>query len=230
MPRKKSKAPEASEHIIGLTPNQIVAFNLAEARLWRNWTQEEAAEALEPYLGVRWSKGSFSAAERSVDGGRVRQFSADEIVAFARAFDLPVGWFFLPPPAWHAGKAVKVLTPDGGPNGVQPSELIDVVFGTAEQQAVIEMRLQSYLQDLGVDRLTDTQEAIRRTVNARVEEIVRHSLGQLADAQTMLRALANHLEDIETRAKMATLGSDLDPAATDLATRPIDIDPEADQP
>lgn len=230
MARKKAKAPETSEHIIGLTPNQIVAFNLAEARLWRDWTQEEAAEALEPYLGVRWSKGSFSAAERSVDGGRVRQFTADEIVAFARAFDFPVSWFFLPPPAWHAGKAVKLLTPDGGPNGVQPSELVDIVFGTAEQQAIIEMRLQSYLQDLGVDRLTETQEAIRRMVNSRVEEIVRHSLGQLVDAQTMLRALANHLEDIETRAKLATLGSGHDPVATDIATRPIDIYPEIEQP
>jgi hypothetical protein len=92
------------------------------------------------------------------------------------------------------------------------------------------MRLQSYLQDLGVDRLTDSQEAVRRMVNARVEEIVRHSLGQLADAQTMLRALANHLEDIETRAKMAALGNGGNPVATDLATRPIDIDPEAGQP
>ena len=92
---EKPTAPEPSEHIIGLTPNQIVALNLAEARRWRDWTQEEAAEALEPYLGVRWSKGTFSAAERSVDGGRVRQFTADDIVAFARAFDMPVSWFFL---------------------------------------------------------------------------------------------------------------------------------------
>lgn len=208
MPRKKTQPVEPDEFVVPLTPNQVVAYNLAQARLWRNWTQEEAARAIEPYLGVRWSKGSFSAAERSVDGDRVRQFTADEIVAFSRAFGLPVSWFFLPPPAWHDGHPVVLMTPDGGPTGVTPSELVDVVFGNAEQQAVIGMRLQSYLQALGVDRLTDAQEAIRRMVNDRVDEIVRHSLGQLSDAQTMLRALANQLEDIEARARRAALKSE----------------------
>ena len=205
VPRKKSKTAEVSEHVIPLTPNQVVAFNLAQARMWRDWTQEEAARALEPYLGVRWSKGTFSAAERSVDGDRVRQFTADEIVAFSRAFALPVSWFFLPPPAWADGFPVVLMTPDGGPTGVTPSELVDVVFGNAEQQAVIGMRLQGYLQALGVDRLTEAQEAVRRMVNDRVEQIVSHSLRQFSDAQTMLRGLANHLEDIEARARRAAL-------------------------
>ena len=79
--RKKQHEPEIPDEIteedmrITLTPNQIVAYNLAQARLWKNWTQEEAAEHLAPYLGTRWSKASFSAAERSVDGQRVRQFT-----------------------------------------------------------------------------------------------------------------------------------------------------------
>src|SRR5215510_13676228 len=81
-----------------ITPNQIVAFNLSEARQLRRWTQEQAAVELEKYIGARWSKATFSAAERSVDGKRVRQFTADEIVAFSRGFGLPVGFFFLPPP------------------------------------------------------------------------------------------------------------------------------------
>lgn len=80
-----------------LTPNQVIAFNLAQARALRGWTQEEAAERLEPYLGTRWSKVTFSTAERSVIGKRVRNFDADEIAAFALAFDLPIAWFFTPP-------------------------------------------------------------------------------------------------------------------------------------
>lgn len=48
-----------------LTPNRVVAYNLARARSLRGWTQEQAAERLEPFLGVRWSKATFSAAERS---------------------------------------------------------------------------------------------------------------------------------------------------------------------
>ena len=48
-----------------MTPNQIVAFNVAKARALRGWTQEEAAEALAPYLGAKLSGPSFSALERS---------------------------------------------------------------------------------------------------------------------------------------------------------------------
>jgi hypothetical protein len=62
-------------------------------------TQAEAAAELEKFLGVRWSEAVFSAAERSVAGKRIREFDADTIQAFARTFDLPVAWFFLPPDA-----------------------------------------------------------------------------------------------------------------------------------
>lgn len=64
----------------GVTANQVVAYNLARARELRGLTQEEAAAILEPFLGVRWSKASFSQAERSVAGKFVRKFDADEVV------------------------------------------------------------------------------------------------------------------------------------------------------
>ena len=80
------------------TPNQVVAYNLWRARSIHGWSQEQAAERLEPYLGERWSRAVFSAAERSVAGKRVRQFSADDLVAFAAGFDLPIDFFFWPPP------------------------------------------------------------------------------------------------------------------------------------
>lgn len=94
-----------------LTANQVVAYNLTRARQLRGWSQEEAARRLAPHLGVEWSKALFSAAERSVDGNRIRPFDADELVAFSRTFDLPIGYFFLPPtpvektpviPGWYA--------------------------------------------------------------------------------------------------------------------------------
>ena len=80
-----------------LTPNQVVAHNLTSARVDRGWSQPQAAEALEPFLGVRWSRASYSAVERSVDGVRIKQFSADELVAIARCFDRPVSWLLTPP-------------------------------------------------------------------------------------------------------------------------------------
>ena len=43
-----------------MTPNQIVAYNVAKARELRGWTQEQAAEELAPYLGAKLSGASFS--------------------------------------------------------------------------------------------------------------------------------------------------------------------------
>ena len=78
--KKTAKQPptEAAEvpAYLGMTPNQVVAYNLAQARAWKNWTQDQAADALAPYLGTRWSKASFSQAEQSVAGKFVRNFSA----------------------------------------------------------------------------------------------------------------------------------------------------------
>lgn len=119
-----------------LTPNEVVAYNLAQARRLRRLTQEEAAQRLERYLGVRWSKAVFSSAERSIAGVRVREFTADEIVAFARAFELPVTWFFLPPggEADRGEGALPLVSPrKGGPDRVEdtltPAELLRLLWG-----------------------------------------------------------------------------------------------------
>ncbi len=109
------------------TPNQIVTHNVAKARLLRGWTQDQAGEACAPYLGIRLSAASWSALERSVDGVRIREITADELVGLARAFDLPVGFFLTPPSVWDQH---KVATPDAGPDGLEPYDLFDVVIGT----------------------------------------------------------------------------------------------------
>jgi hypothetical protein len=110
-----------------MTPNQIVAWNLRQARLLHGWTQERAAKELEPYLGERWSKASFSAAERSYAGERVRQFTADDLYAFARAFDLPITFFLTPMmglvPIGHARALEQTSTAE---------EFLDLVFDLSE--------------------------------------------------------------------------------------------------
>jgi hypothetical protein len=115
-----------------LSPNQVVAFNVAKARLLRGWTQEQAADVLAPYLGSRLSTASFSAIERSVDSDRVREFTADEILAFARGFELPIGWFFTPPSRMQI---VGIRTPDTTDAGLDPQVMLDAVLGTPETLA-----------------------------------------------------------------------------------------------
>ena len=107
------------------TPNQVVAQRIAIARELRGWTQEEAAERLEPFLGARWSGATFSIVERSIDGKRIRQFSADELVALSRAFELPIGWWFTPSLGDHSA---VVVTPDA-PDGLPAQVMVDVVMG-----------------------------------------------------------------------------------------------------
>lgn len=189
---------------LGLTANQIVAFNLHRAREWKNWSQDEAAEALEPYLGKRWSKASFSQAERSIAGKFIRQFTADEILAFARAFDLPIGWFFMPPPPWseEPGVPVKLDTPGGGDFGTPLAELVDLVFATPETAAVLQMRLAAWLEQ-NPPQITEAQHRVADLVQGRIDALAAHSLDQLTQMHQTLRATASHIEDLEARARRA---------------------------
>jgi transcriptional regulator with XRE-family HTH domain len=81
--------------------NQVVAYNLREARQLRGWTQEELADRLEPYLGQRLTQAGVSSMERAWDGERRREFDAHELLIFAMVFNLPILYFLLPPPGDH---------------------------------------------------------------------------------------------------------------------------------
>ncbi len=80
-----------------LTINEVVAFNLANARRRKGWTQEETAERLTQITGKRWTKATLGAAERSWETDRVREFHAGELVAFCEVFGQPLAYFLLPP-------------------------------------------------------------------------------------------------------------------------------------
>lgn len=74
-----------------VTVNMIVAYNVAYFRKAAGLTQDQLGER----LGM--SKVAVSAAERSWDGKRIRQFDADLIAELAQALDIPIAALFLPP-------------------------------------------------------------------------------------------------------------------------------------
>jgi hypothetical protein len=195
----------------GVSPNQVVAYNLARVRAYRQMTQDQARQALAPYLGVEWSKANYSAAERSMDGVRVRQFDADEIVAFARAFRVPIAWFFMPPdPAAADGADIHLDVPDAKPGVGKPmGELIDLVYGDDEMAAMMSLILRRLIQGYGEGGKTDAQRRIEYLANARKWAIVKESFQYLHRGTTALRAIANQLEDLAIQAGTATL-SELD--------------------
>ena len=73
-----------------MTHSEYVAQQLKINRTVRGWTQDELAERLEPKLGVRLSKQSVSAWEHGI-----KQFTIDEVAAFASLFKLPVSAWVL---------------------------------------------------------------------------------------------------------------------------------------
>jgi transcriptional regulator with XRE-family HTH domain len=95
MPTRRRSQP-IEEPAVNL--NGVIAYNFRRARELRGLTQPEAAAVLEPFLGQRLPQASISAIERTFGGDKHREFDAQEILAFACAFDLPLLWFFLPPP------------------------------------------------------------------------------------------------------------------------------------
>jgi hypothetical protein len=127
-----------------LTPNQIVAHNLKRARSLHGISQVAAADRLQPFLGAQWSRAVFSAAERSVTGQRIRQFSADEITAFAAAFEVPIAFFFVPPPD------VDRVGVAGAPEQMTREQIMELATGSIEERvSVLSQRFVAKLESMG---------------------------------------------------------------------------------
>jgi len=198
--RKREPEPEEPEPYWGLTPNQVIAFNLARAREAKGWTLNEAAEALEPYVGSRWSKANLSAAERSIAGERIRNFDADEIVAFARAFGVPIAYLFMPPPPWAGELATRLRTPDAEELGHEVGILIDLIYGDPFQANSLNQRMEEFLRHAGSKRLTYAQQRVAWAVKDRVNAILRSSFADLGDLHGLLLKAAERLRETEIQA------------------------------
>jgi transcriptional regulator with XRE-family HTH domain len=127
----------------------VVAYNFRRARELRGLTQDEAAVRLEPFLGVRLPQASVSALERSYGGDKRREFDAQEILAFACGFDLPLLWFFLPP-------ADDTRTLAGTSDLVR--ELYTLVLGRDDQLDVLYQRF----RELGIPQPGQDDDTLAR--------------------------------------------------------------------
>jgi hypothetical protein len=191
-----------------MTPNQIVAYNVARARELRRWTQEQAAEALAPFLGTRLSGASFSALERSAwSPNRIKVFSADELLALSRGFDLPIGYFLTPPPPdFDAG----LHAPDAGWKGLDPLVLLDAVLGTPDNLSYWEQDLLGYAastapaprskREVPHRSPADLPDRLAPLAALRAKALLRNALGDLADASDVLERLAEVLRTVDEAA------------------------------
>jgi transcriptional regulator with XRE-family HTH domain len=202
-----------------MTANQVVAYNVIKARALRGWTQEQAADALAPYLGVKLSGPSFSALERSaMKVDRIKQFSADDLLALSRGFDLPIGYFFTPPPPeMDAG----LYGPDAGTKGLDPIVLLDAILGTPDNIGYWMDDLLAYAashapmprskREKPSVSPADLPERLAPLVHLRARALLRNALGDLDGAGDLLERLAEALRGMDDEAQSGT---------TDQATRP----------
>lgn len=165
--------------------------------------------ALAPYLGTTWSVANFSAIERSVDGGRIRQFTADELFALSRGFGLPIG-FFLTPPV-DDPRHVRIATPDSKKQGgVDTMDLLDAVLGTDESLEVWEGVLAIvgyaagsravFVDGEWVDKgpvVPDQLPRARRLAALRTRTLLRAEFGDTDTARSVLSRLVGLLDQLD---------------------------------
>src|SRR5437763_8779224 len=117
----------------GIDVNAIVSYNLKVIRERRGMTQEDVAERLATLTGHRLPQASISAMERGFDGTRRRRFDAHELYLLATVFNVPIVYFFLPPP----DTGLKVLADTHRPI----SELYASLLGHDSQLEPVDDRL-----------------------------------------------------------------------------------------
>jgi hypothetical protein len=146
----KLRRPEPVDAELVLTTNQVIAYNFARAREEAGWTQVEASDRLEGYLGYRLNQAGVSSIERTFDSDRQRSFTASELVAFARCFKKPVGWFLLPPE--RMGR--HFIDPISGSSWMRAHDLPALALGTPEAWASYVERLHEWLANDPADAWT----------------------------------------------------------------------------
>jgi hypothetical protein len=219
------------KHRRTFTPNQVVAYNMWRGRLLRDWTQDEAAEAVAPYLGTRLSAASWSAAERSVEGVRVREFNADELLALARGFGVPIGWFLTPPPV---DEEIGLATTDSGQDGLDPIVLLDALLGTEETLPYLEEVLDAYTGFTTHHVLIDSDDVMLNLgreqprmkdrlgsqIALRAKLVAEQAFGDVRQASATLRHLADMLDGIGEAIDDTTSLDELAPTDSDSDSEP----------
>ncbi len=114
--------------------NAVVSYNVRAIRRRRRWTQQHVAERLATLTGRLLPQASISAMERGADGDRRRRFDGHELYLLSLVFDVPMVYFFLPPP----GEATSGALADTG----QPLvDLYATAIGSDAQQLIVDQRV-----------------------------------------------------------------------------------------
>lgn len=136
MVRPRKREPEPSEpptQAPGLDVNAVVSYNVKAIRERRGMTQQAVADRLAQLTGHQLPQASISAMERGFDGERRRRFDAHELYLLSVVFDVPIAYFFIPPPGTKTAELADTRRP--------VAELWRVTLGTDAQLDAVDARL-----------------------------------------------------------------------------------------
>jgi len=188
------------------TPNQVVAGNLVRLRQRRGLTQGEVARLLSDVAGKEWSEAMVAHAERSVTGNRVREFTADDLVTLARAFDVPVLYFLTPPPS-----GIFVQVPG---SEIDTLSMLEAVLGRLDNLSEWEILLDEWNfaadEELPFPLSQEKREKIRAVAGEvaliRAQHLIRrHFKGDLMTLRETLGSLADLVLEVEQHEALAQL-------------------------
>lgn len=191
------------------TPNQVVAANLHRLRRRRGLTQAEVGRLLSGVAGKEWTEAMVAHAERSVTGNRVREFTADDLVTFARAFDVPVLYFLTPPPT-----GIFVHVPG---SRIDTITMLDAVLGRPDNLAEWENLLDEWNFAPDEEVPFPLSQERRQEIRARAGELAlirthhlirRHFQGDLMQLRHTLQSLADLAQEVEKHEILHDLDED----------------------
>jgi transcriptional regulator with XRE-family HTH domain len=116
-----------------LDVNAVVSYNIRAIRERRGMTQTGVAERLAQLTGHLLPQASISAMERGFDGERRRRFDAHELYLLSVVFDVPIAYFFVPPPGMTGVELADTRRP--------VAELYRSLLGTDAQLEEMDRRL-----------------------------------------------------------------------------------------
>jgi transcriptional regulator with XRE-family HTH domain len=208
---KKAAEPSATSKSTGsadpgMDVNAVVSYNLKVIRERRGMTQDDVARALARLTGHLLPQASISAMERGFDGERRRRFDAHELYLLATVFNVPIVYFFIPPP--HEG------LPELADTRRPLSELYAAVLGRDDQLVDVDERLADLhltnpaeVDDLAAALFGGKDNAARnwhdhyRTWRKkRLAEIARTYGDQLDDVASFLATFANEVTQLSPAA------------------------------
>ena len=129
----KPDLPEEPKEPPGLDVNAVVSYNVKAIRERRGMTQQAVADRLATLTGHTLPQASISAMERGFDGERRRRFDAHELYLLSVVFDVPIAYFFIPPPGTGTAELADTHRP--------VNDLWRSLLGAEHQLEAIDARL-----------------------------------------------------------------------------------------